>query len=88
TIKLAESVDRTKFVSCLLGKGIGASVHFDPPIHLQTFYKKSGYAAADLPVTEELSKRIVTLPMFPQMQKKELHYIVEQVAAALHKSMS
>ncbi len=83
TIKLAKEIDRTKFMAFLQSKGIGASVHFDPPIHLQTFYTALGCNAKGLAVTEELSKRIVTLPLFPQMRKKELLCIVEIVGLAL-----
>jgi len=50
-------------------KGISASVHFDPPVHLQPYYEKLRYGGK-LPITEKLSQSIVTLPMFPGLSKE------------------
>ena len=55
--------------------GIEASVHFDPPVHLQSFYRNGD----KLPVTEDVCRKVVTLPMFPGMKQEELNYIVEKL---------
>ncbi len=67
---------RDEFVESLRQKGIGASVHFDPPVHLQDYYCK---ASDPLPVTEQVAQSIVTLPMFPQLKPEELDTIVTAV---------
>lgn len=82
-VKLAKGIDRAKFISGLRGNGVSASVHFDPAIHKQAFYTKLGCRAGPLPVTEELSRRIVTLPMYPGMQNEELQHLVNAVGTAL-----
>jgi perosamine synthetase len=84
TIKV-ERVDRSKFIHMLRDIGIGASVHFDPPIHLQPAYKGQG---GELPVTEKVARSIVTLPMYPELTQKQLDYIimnVEKCASACRK---
>lgn len=81
TIKLNEKIDRTKFISKLKEKGIGASVHFDPPVHMQPFY--DSLAHNDLKVTEKISRTIVTLPMFPQLKKEELDFMISSIEEAL-----
>ncbi|OGC47063.1 MAG: spore coat polysaccharide biosynthesis protein SpsC [Candidatus Portnoybacteria bacterium RIFCSPLOWO2_01_FULL_43_11] len=79
TIKIRRG-NRDLLVKKLKEKGIEASVHFDPPVHLQPYYqKKYGYKHGDFPITEKLSSSIITLPMFPQMTKKELDYMVSVV---------
>jgi len=61
-----------------LKKGnIEASAHFDPPLHLQKYLKK--YNKKKLPMTEKLSKEIITLPIFPDMTKKEVFYVIERI---------
>ena len=60
-----------------------ASVHFDPPVHLQPYYKKEGVMKGSLSVTEDVSKRIVTLPMYPGLSNEELEYIVRSVEEAI-----
>lgn len=85
TIKL-KNVDRIKFIQNLRSKGIGASVHFDPPVHLQTFYKQHfGYKEGDFPLTEKVSQSIVTLPMYPKLTQKNLDYMIKIIGETLTK---
>lgn len=83
TIKVNPKI-RDTFVINLRKKKIGASVHFDPPVHLQPFYKKVyGWKSGNLPVTEKLASAIITLPMYPGLTKKELNYIIFQIKKIL-----
>lgn len=77
-------INRSEFVNYLRENGVGASVHFDPPCHLNTYYmKKYGYREGDFPVSEKLSKSIVTLPMYPGMTTEDLETIVSKVKDAI-----
>ena len=88
TITLDDSVDRTKFLALLRDKGVGASVHFDPPVHLQPYYMDAyGCKKGDYPVSEKLTERIVTLPMYPALGKDELDYVVSAIESALRESV-
>jgi len=73
TIKLRDIL-RLNFINALKAKGIGVSVHFDPPAHLHRFYRRI-YAKEYLPITERVAKTIVTLPLYPGMQEKEALFI-------------
>jgi len=77
TVKV-KRLNRNALVMKLRERGIGASVHFDPPVHLQAFYK-GRYDSSALEVTEKVARSIVTLPMFPQMKKGQLKKIVNEV---------
>jgi len=81
TIKV-KGINRTTFVRKLNDKGIQASVHFDPPVHLQPYYLNMD-CKGKLPVTEKVSDSIVTLPMYPSMTKEELDYIITSVEEAI-----
>jgi perosamine synthetase len=76
-IKLNPKINRTEFIKKLKEKGIGANVHFDPPVHLHPYYKER--CPTKLPITEEISQRIVTLPMFPSLTKEQMDYIVNSI---------
>ncbi len=78
TIRL-RTLERDSFLLRLRGMGIGASAHFDPPVHLQDHYRRAGYGDARLPVTEEAARTIVTLPMFPQLREEEIDRIARSV---------
>jgi len=77
TAKL-KGVDRGKFLAELRAQGIGASVHFDPPVHTQPFYaEQRGAAELNLPVTAKVSATIVTLPIYPAMTEDDVSYVAD-----------
>ena len=55
---------------------MGNKIYFEP-IHLTPFYKSLGYREGSLPVTEQLSKEVITLPMFPDLTRKEMDYVAK-----------
>jgi dTDP-4-amino-4,6-dideoxygalactose transaminase len=61
----------------LENKGIGTKIHYPIPIHLQPAAKSLGQRKGSLPVTEEQSKKILSLPIYPELTAKELNYIVK-----------
>lgn len=84
TIKLKKGIERYPFIMNLRKKGVMASVHFAPPVHLQKYYKDFyRYKKGDLPVTEDVAERIVTLPMYPGLEKKQLDYMVKVIGKQL-----
>ena len=68
---------RNKLLNFLKKNDIGASAHFDPPLHLQKYLKK--YNKKKLTETEKLAKQILTLPIFPDMTKKEALYVTKTI---------
>jgi len=63
----------------LLSKGISTGIHYPAPIHLQQAYIKLGYHRGDFPVAEEYAKKILSLPMFPELTTDEIRYVSEQI---------
>jgi dTDP-4-amino-4,6-dideoxygalactose transaminase len=49
-----------------------------PPIHQFTYYR-AGTAREELPVTEQLGRRLVTLPLYPHMRPEHIDTVVEAV---------
>lgn len=63
----------------LLDKGIMTKIYF-PPIHLEPFYRQNyHYGEGLLPKTEELSKKVLTLPMHPKLSNEDIDYIAESM---------
>lgn len=79
TIRLENEKIRNGLQDFLSQKGIMTKVYFSP-VHLKTIYKKAyGYKEGDLPKTEALSKRVLTLPLYPNLNKKELDFIISSI---------
>lgn len=71
--------DRDALRSFLETKGVATGLHYPIPIHLQKPFRQTGPREGDLPVTEELARTCLSLPMFPELTDEQ----IGQVAAAL-----
>lgn len=74
-----ESNKRDELKIFLEKKGIYTLIHYPIPIHLQPCFSSLGYKKGDFPVTERLANRILSLPMYPELTKEEIFYVIEQV---------
>jgi dTDP-4-amino-4,6-dideoxygalactose transaminase len=63
----------------LMDKGIPSQVYYPVPLHLQRAYSDLGYRKGDLPVSEELCSKVLSLPMHTEMEQVQLTYISDQV---------
>jgi len=68
------SKNRDKLREYLLEKGIQSQIHYPVPVHKQKAYLDLGIKI-HLPVTENISNQILSLPMFPGIKDKEIKYI-------------
>ncbi len=78
TIEVSQEI-RDDLVEYLNDCGIGASVHFDPPVHMQSLYNKYVKKDTILDNTEQLSRTLITLPMYPSMTTDQIDYIVKSM---------
>lgn len=71
--------ERDKLLKHLKQNGVSCSVHYPTPIHMQPSMKTLGYKKGDFPVAEKLSKEVLSLPMHPYLQTKEVIQIVNLI---------
>ena len=73
---LAEN--RDELINYLSDNGISSKIYFHP-VHQSEFYKnKLGYNI-NLPVTESIFEKTITLPMFPSLTTEQMDYIAETI---------
>jgi len=83
TIQLEDSKIREKLRQSLTEAGIMTKVYFNP-VHLKTFYRENfNYKQGDLPKTEKISGKVLTLPLYPKLNNKEMDYIIEKIKNCL-----
>ena len=63
--------DRDDLMTKLSADNIGTGIHYPVPLHLQKAYEYLGYKEGNFPVSERLAKRIVSLPMFPNLSETQ-----------------
>jgi len=57
--------------------GISTGVHYPLPVHRQPAYRK--FAGCSLPFTEEWSKTVISIPMYPKLDSNDQQYIINMV---------
>jgi UDP-2-acetamido-2-deoxy-ribo-hexuluronate aminotransferase len=72
-------VDRNKLQEHLAAAGVPSKVYYPVPLHLQRAYNLKGYKPGSLPVAEDLSERVISLPMHTELDNEQLDYITNSV---------
>lgn len=76
---VVKSDDREKLQSKLAESGIGMLIHYPIPPHLQECYTHLGFKEGDFPIAEELSKSVLSLPMYIGMGE-EIKHVIEALS--------
>jgi dTDP-4-amino-4,6-dideoxygalactose transaminase len=71
--------ERDSVMRSLADKGIGTGVHYPVPIHLQEAYRYLGYGSGSFPIAEKCAEEFLSLPMFPELTREQLDYVVRRV---------
>jgi dTDP-3-amino-3,4,6-trideoxy-alpha-D-glucose transaminase len=58
---------------------IQTGIHYPIPIHLQEAYKDLGYGEGDFPEAERLAKRMLSLPMFPELGREQIERVAVEI---------
>ena len=66
---------KVQIQATLKEKGIPTAVYYPKPLHLQTAFAYLGYKDGEMPISENCSKRIFSLPMHPYLETKEIERI-------------
>ena len=70
---------RDEFQKYLNNHGIGTTIHYPTPIHMQEAYKDLNIREGELPAAEKISYEVISLPMWYGMKREQIEYVVETV---------
>jgi len=62
---------------------IGSAIYYPYPLHLQPLYSALGHKAGDFPHAERAAKEVLSIPMYPELQKEQIARVVDTVAEFL-----
>ena len=72
--------NRDELREALGAEGIASGMHYPLPLHLQPALASLGYSAGDFPVTESWAARMLSLPMFPELEPGEIERVASVVS--------
>ena len=62
-----------------------APIYYPVPLHLQKAYQDPRYKEGDFPVTEDVCKRVLSLPMHTEIDDEQIAFITESVLEFVNK---
>ena len=78
-VQVESEKTRDRLQKFLSENGIMSKVYFNP-VHLKSIYvHKYGYKKGNYPITETLSSKILNIPLYPNITKEELDYIIDTI---------
>jgi UDP-2-acetamido-2-deoxy-ribo-hexuluronate aminotransferase len=84
TLRIIDA-DRDALMQHLLGKGIPCAIYYPIPLHLQKAYTDARYKEEDFPVTNQLVKQVISLPMHTELDDEQIKFITDSVLEFLNK---
>ena len=75
--------DRDGLMEYLTGKGIPCAIYYPIPLHNQKAYLDSRYREKDFPVTNQLVKEVISLPMHTELDNEQIKFITDSVLSFL-----
>ncbi|HBN78535.1 MAG TPA: transcriptional regulator [Planctomycetaceae bacterium] len=79
---------RDEVLSSLREQQIGCAVYYPQPLHLQPCFAHHGYKEGQFPISEQLSRDIMALPIFAELNLGQLERVVSGVSKAVRSAQT
>jgi dTDP-4-amino-4,6-dideoxygalactose transaminase len=70
---------RNELQKYLHSKDIGCMVYYPLPLHLQECYASLGYNKGDMPVAEEMSEKVLSIPIYPELTGEQKQHVCDSI---------
>jgi len=78
TLRIVDA-DRDGLMQHLLDKGIPCAIYYPIPLHSQKAYLDSRYKEEDFPITNQLVKEVISLPMHTELDDEQIKFITDSI---------
>jgi dTDP-4-amino-4,6-dideoxygalactose transaminase len=77
------AASRDEIQKALGARGIATGIHYPIPIHQQPAMQRMVYGSGDMTVTEALAPRILSLPIYAELEGEQIRYVADALRDAL-----
>lgn len=85
---VVQTDDRDGLQQALTAADVQTGIHYPIPIHLQPAYASLGHAAGDFPEAERQARRVLSLPMFPELTGEQIELVANAIGASIPKGQA
>jgi dTDP-4-amino-4,6-dideoxygalactose transaminase len=85
-IKIRQKRDELK--RYLTTHGIGCEIYYPGPLHIQECFRYLGYRPEDCPVSIEAAAKTIALPVYPELRREQIEYVVEKIGSFCRDNVS
>ena len=86
TLRLTEGrAKRDAMRELLAAENVPAMIYYPVPLHLQQAFQTSGFGEGSLPITEQLTAEVISLPIHSELDTAQVEYIVKKFIECLNK---
>jgi len=79
---------RDRLQAALAERGVGTLIHYPVPPHLQPAYAELGFGPGAFPVSEQIHREVLSLPLWPGMSDAQVDRVIEAVADAARQTLA
>ncbi len=72
-----KSNKRVQIIEHLNEAGISSAIHYPLPVHKQSAYTQKCIIPYALTITEKIGEQIISLPLYPEMKREQVEYVIE-----------
>jgi dTDP-4-amino-4,6-dideoxygalactose transaminase len=70
---------RDELMAFLKENEIGCAIYYPKPLHIQECFEDLGYNEGDLPISEEVAKKVLSIPIYSELPKEKQLFVIEKI---------
>ncbi len=70
---------RDELMAFLKENEIGCAIYYPKPLHIQECFEELGYKEGDLPVSEEVAKKVLSIPIYSELPQEQQLFVIEKI---------
>lgn len=71
--------NRDGLLEHLKANNVGCNIYYPKPLHIQECFNELGYKTGDLPISEELAEKVISIPIYSELSEEQQDYVINSI---------